>query len=240
MWDDQHGTPCPRRPKAQIEGNVNETTREAYMCISPRKEDPPPSVRISSWKRGEGEFKYHLSPQAEKLARAGNEPLYRYERKAVDEQIKNATPPVSPRQLRDPREKMPWGSDLQTEKGAESPRVRSHVDNPTFRYGRANDSNSFSRTMNSKLVNDEFSAERKARLASERAFADVCEHTEVAQQQKQQERRSRSASPRGVRSAVIGDDASLPATPRGTTRMRGEGCQVRNASPGAATALRWD
>jgi len=137
--------------------------------MTPRADDTFASrLRITSCKRAEGDCKFGPSKEAEKFLTHANEPLYRFEVKAVEDLEQG---PVSVSRERHAR---PGDSTCNpiTMEGE-----RSFVDDhATFRAGMSNHSVGISCALSHDSASKFAAATRGRRFASEPAFADLCRH----------------------------------------------------------------
>lgn len=137
----------------------------AYV-MTPRADDAIcRHIRITSCKRGDGAYKYGQSKEAEKFLTHANEPLYRFEVKAVED-----------------FERMPASV---SEERRNSTRInptameseRSFLDDhATFRAGISNHSSSMSQALSHASAPKAAAMTRSHRLVSEPAFAELCGH----------------------------------------------------------------
>lgn len=68
----------------RAEGCIDTGARnEVAMILSPREADPPRPTKITSCKKADGDSKFKVSQQAERVSVHWNQPLYRYECAAV-------------------------------------------------------------------------------------------------------------------------------------------------------------
>jgi len=133
--------------------------------MTPRSDDTFASrLRITPCKRAGGDCKYGISREAEKFLTHANEPLYRFEVKAVEDLEKDGV--YSRRGCSENRFNPLVMED-----------ERSFVDDhTTFRVGASNRSIGLSTALGHDSAPKAAAAARKNRLAVEPVFADLCAH----------------------------------------------------------------
>lgn len=165
---------------------VMQKTGVSYI-MTPRSDASFASrLRITSSKRGDGNCKYGLSKEAEKFLTHANEPLYRFEVKAVED-LENSSASL----LRDCSVR-PGDSTCNpiTMEGE-----RSFVDDrTTFRVGNSNNSVTMSTVLGHDSAPKAAAAARRRRLASEPVFAQICAHVEEVASEGSIGRRARNSS----------------------------------------------
>jgi len=139
--------------------------------MTPRSDDTFASrLRITSSKRGDGNCKYGLSKEAEKFLTHANEPLYRFEVKAVED-LENSSASMLRERSRRPGDSICNPIAMEGE--------RSFVDDhTTFRVGSSNHSVAMSTALDYNSAPKAAAAARRCRLASEPVFAELCAHVE--------------------------------------------------------------
>jgi hypothetical protein len=135
------------------------------MTISPAKEDAPPSLKITSMAKGEGEFKTP-SGEAEILSIKWNQPLYRFEVCAGEAYRHPRASSLPP-----PRRRNPVNNDgVQVEDCDLGASGRG--DRKT--RGTGNDSTNMYCVTNLQIGKEASEKERTMRLQHDKRFADVC------------------------------------------------------------------
>lgn len=180
----------PDRPAGGFSRSSSEETRKrrfsaqgeaggrggVALVLTPRATDPPISLRITSYKKADGEHKFGHSAQTEKLAVHWNQALYRYDTLAA----KSSSRGPSRSQSEPPERRNPVSGDgmMEAERANRRPS-----------RGRANNSSALAVITNQTVVAELAAGERAARMSADKCFRDLCAHTEDLKSRQAQELR---------------------------------------------------
>mmetsp|Transcript_100906 Transcript_100906/g.314579 ORF Transcript_100906/g.314579 Transcript_100906/m.314579 type:complete len:244 (-) Transcript_100906:82-813(-) len=176
---DLEGPPESRHRILGAPDRVAEGRDQVAMALTPRGTDPPLPVRITSCRKGDGEHKHGPSRLSEKIMLHWNQPLYRFEIAAREEE--SGTPRRSasvPPPQRTSRSQSGGWSYLAAEGGEETeppPWGRGLRRRPRLRESR-----DILECTNHEVLAERAARERAHRLTEDRQFADLCELTEQA------------------------------------------------------------